>query len=41
VRAAFKLDDDDFEQAFIVAVAQNKARPHIIDREIERRKKNG
>lgn len=40
VRAALKLDDDDFENAFIVAVAQAEARPHIIEREIEKRKKN-
>jgi hypothetical protein len=35
------LDDEDFENAFVVAVAQNQARPHIIDREVAKRKKNG
>lgn len=34
-----RLNDEDFENAYIVAMAQNEARPHIIEREIEKRKK--
>lgn len=39
VKAAFRLEDEEFEAAFISAAAINKARPHLIDRQIEEAEK--
>ena len=39
VKASLRYSDEEFEQAYIAAAAINKARPHIVDREIEKAEK--
>lgn len=44
VQTAMKLSDEDFDHALTAAMAQNIARPHVIERERQRemkKKKDG